>query len=114
MPYLKLQTNTAVDRAQTEALLKKLSKTVAQHLNKPESYVMVALEPPIPMLFSGTDAPLAYLELKSIGLPQNKTAALSKTLCDLVNQELGISQERVYIEFSNASGAMWGWNGDTF
>lgn len=114
MPYLKIQTNTAVDHAQTEALLKKLSKTVAQHLGKPESYVMVALEPPIPMLFSGTNAPLAYLELKSIGLPQNKTAALSKTLCDLVNQELGVSQERVYIEFANASGAMWGWNGETF
>ncbi|RJQ46821.1 MAG: hypothetical protein C4528_06500 [Gammaproteobacteria bacterium] len=114
MPYLKLQTNTDVNPAQTGALLKKLSKTVAQHLGKPESYVMVALEPPAPMLFAGTDAPLAYLELKSIGLPQNKTTALSKTLCDLMHQELGISQERVYIEFSNATGPMWGWNGETF
>ncbi|MFP5345137.1 MAG: phenylpyruvate tautomerase MIF-related protein, partial [Gammaproteobacteria bacterium] len=53
MPYLKLQTNTGVNPAQTGALLKKLSKTVAQHLGKPESYVMVALEPPAPMLFAG-------------------------------------------------------------
>lgn len=114
MPYLKLQTNAVMEHAKTGALLKKLSKTVAQHLGKPESYVMVALEPPAPMLFAGTDAPLAYLELKSIGLPQNKTAALSKTLCDLMDQELGVRQERVYIEFSNAAGPMWGWNGETF
>jgi phenylpyruvate tautomerase PptA (4-oxalocrotonate tautomerase family) len=114
MPYLKIQTNAVMEQAKTGALLKKLSKTVAQHLGKPESYVMVVLEPPAPMLFAGTDAPLAYLELKSIGLPQNKTAALSKTLCELMNRELGVPPERVYIEFSNASGAMWGWNGDTF
>jgi hypothetical protein len=29
-------------------------------------------------------------------------------------QKAGIPQERVYIEFANAKGAHWGWNGGTF
>ncbi|MEW6352985.1 MAG: phenylpyruvate tautomerase MIF-related protein [Pseudomonadota bacterium] len=114
MPYLKIQTNTPPTPKAQQELLKTLSRAVAKHLGKPESYVMVALEPPIPMLFGGEAAPLAYLELKSVGLPQAKTAELSKALCELVERELGVPQDRVYIEFANASGAMWGWNGGTF
>ena len=114
MPYLKIQTNTPLTPDATQSLLAQASRTVAQELGKPESYVMVALEPPLPMLFGGSDAPLAYLELKSIGLPEAKTAALSKALCELMTKQANIPQERVYIEFANAKGAHWGWNGDTF
>ncbi|HWQ94111.1 MAG TPA: phenylpyruvate tautomerase MIF-related protein [Gammaproteobacteria bacterium] len=114
MPYLKIQTNIPMPSKAVQDLLKKASYTVALHLGKPESYVMVAVEPSTPMLFAGTDAPLAYLELKSVGLPQAKTKELSKTLCELLGKELGIAQDRVYIEFASASGAMWGWDGGTF
>lgn len=114
MPYLKIQTNQALAPDAAKALLTQASRTVAGQLGKPESYVMVALEPPLPMLFAGSDSPLAYLELKSIGLPEGKTGALSRALCDLMAQQAGIPQERVYIEFANAKGALWGWNGDTF
>ena len=113
MPYLKIQTNTPLTAEATQALLAKASRTVASQLGKPENYVMVALEPPTPMLFAGSDAPLAYLELKSIGLPEGKTAALSKALCELMAQETGVKQDRVYIEFANAKGALWGWDGGT-
>ncbi len=114
MPYLKIQTNTPLTAEATKTLLGKASRSVASQLGKPKSYVMVALGAPIPMLFAGSDAPLAYLELKSIGLPEAKTAALSKALCELMAQEAGVKQERVYIEFANAKGALWGWGGGTF
>ena len=114
MPYLNIQTNQKIDKAAGTSLLSSASKLVASELGKPESYVMVALETDIPMLFAGSDAPLAYLELKSIGLPEGKTATLSAALAKLMVETLGVSQERVYIEFANAKGAMWGWNGATF
>ena len=114
MPYLKIQTNQTIDPAKAKTLLTESSKLVAAELGKPESYVMVALEPPIPMLFAGDDAPLAYLELKSIGLPESKTASLSAALCNLMEESAGISKDRVYIEFADAPRAMWGWNGSTF
>ncbi|NNF97621.1 MAG: hypothetical protein HKM94_11910 [Halobacteria archaeon] len=113
MPYLKIQTNQTVTPDQAQTLISKASKLVANELGKPESYVMVALPPPVPMLFAGTNEPTAYLELKSIGLPASRTADLSKALCDLMT-DLNISQNRVYIEFADAPRAMWGWDGKTF
>jgi len=114
MPYLKIQTNQTLDADKSQDLLSQASTLVARELGKPESYVMVAIEAPTPMLFAGTDAPLAYLELKSIGLPESKTTALSQALCSMMEEAAGISKERVYIEFADAARAMWGWNGRTF
>jgi hypothetical protein len=75
---------------------------------------MVYLECSADMLFSADERPLAYLELKSIGLPEDRAARFSESLCHLMEQHLGVPRERVYIEFSNASRNLWGWNGATF
>ena len=114
MPYLMVQTNIAVDEATKPALLTNLSARTAEALGKPESYVMVSLKDNVPMVFAGNDAPLAYLELKSIGLPESKTAALSSSLCSAVNEALSIDTNRIYIEFTDAPRAMWGWDSRTF
>ena len=114
MPYLKIQTNVSLDTSKENALLTKASQLVSEILSKPEKYVVVAFEHSPSMLFDGKNDPLAYLELKSIGLPGDKTTAYSQVLCDLVNQELNVDKDRIYIEFANAERNMWGWNGETF
>ncbi|MCK5919804.1 MAG: hypothetical protein KAG66_02615, partial [Methylococcales bacterium] len=38
----------------------------------------------------------------------------SRALCELVENELGIPADRIYIEFSNPERHMWGWNEGTF
>jgi len=114
MPLLKIQTNQVLDEHQQSELLSEASQLVAQELGKPESYVMVAIEPPVPMSFAGNADPTAYLELKSIGLPESKTKDLSHALCSLMKAKTGIDKERIYIEFADAARAMWGWNGRTF
>ena len=83
-------------------------------LGKSENYVMVVLEPPSSMRFAGSEAPCAYLELKSIGLPTERTADFSDALCGLIEDQLGIPAARIYVEFSDAPRAMWGWNRRTF
>lgn len=114
MPYLKIQTNQPVDAERAYRFIKSASQLVAEGLGKPERYVMVALEPPVPMVFAGDDNPAAFLELKSIGLSEGQTPKLSENLCHLVTSELGIPVDRVYIEFQDAPRKMWGWNGGTF
>jgi hypothetical protein len=66
------------------------------------------------MLFGGDDAPLAYLELKSIGLPEERSNEFSAALCRLMQTQLDIAPERVYIEFSGPARHLWGWNQTTF
>lgn len=114
MPYLKIQTNQALDETAQLSLMEKASATVARQLGKPENYVMVTIQPAQAMIFAGSGGPLAYLELKSIGLPETATKDLSDCLCTLVAKELNIEKNRTYIEFSDAPRHMWGWNGGTF
>ena len=114
MPLLKIQTNQAIPEDRQTAILQQASAAVAAMLGKPERYVMVTLEHNPAMLFAGDAAPLASLELKSIGLPGERSADLSAALCRLINQTLGVSADRIYIEFADAERHLWGWNGGTF
>ena len=114
MPLVKIQSNVGLDDAGRETLLKAISSLTASELGKPEQYVMVAIEPPISMLFSGNSEPTCYLELKSIGLPEGKTADISKALSQEIEKHLGVTKDRIYIEFTDAPRKMWGWNGTTF
>ena len=114
MPYLKIRTNKSTDDKAGQTLLMKASRLVAKELSKPEEYVMVSLEPPSAMLFAGRAGPTAFLELRAIGLPAQKTNDLSRLLCELVESELGIPRDRVFINFSDVPANLWGWNGETF
>ena len=114
MPYLKIQTNKPVPEILTRKIMERASKLIAQELGKPEEYVMIALEPAVKMMFAGTTDPVAFLELKSIGLPGQKTKDLSRVLCELIENELGIAKARVYVKFIDVQRGMWGWNGSVF
>jgi phenylpyruvate tautomerase PptA (4-oxalocrotonate tautomerase family) len=116
MPLIKVQTSVnAPAQGAIEDLLKDLSSSLAQHLGKPESYVMTAFEAGVPMTFAGTTAPTCYIEIKSVGtMGGSKTKAMSQDFCAKIQAALGIPPNRTYIEFADAPGAMWGWNGSTF
>ena len=114
MPLLKIQTNVEILEDEKIGLLHDASAKVADILGKPERYVMVLLESNPHMLFAGDNSPLAYLELKSIGLPSDRTSAISEGLSNLINQHLSIPSDRIYIEFADAERHMWGWSGGTF
>jgi phenylpyruvate tautomerase PptA (4-oxalocrotonate tautomerase family) len=114
MPLLKITTNQSLEQERMGELLKQASASVAAMLGKPERYVMISIEHNPRMLFAGSDEALAYLELKSIGLPDDQTKQISHALCQLMEQQLGVRAERVYIEFSAAERHLWGWNSSTF
>jgi phenylpyruvate tautomerase PptA (4-oxalocrotonate tautomerase family) len=116
MPLLQLFTSAhPVDEHKRAQLLKSLSALVARVLGKPESYVMISLAAPTEMSFAGSGAPACYAELKNVGtLSPDQVENLSKILCQELATGLGVPEKRIYIEFTNADGAMWGWNGGTF
>lgn len=114
MPYIKIQTNHSVDDELKEKLLLGASSLVAGLLGKPERYVMTALQDNVPMTFAGSTEACAFIECKSIGLPESETRDLSSGLTGQVTEELDILPNRVYIEFADAKGSMWGWDGGTF
>lgn len=116
MPLIKVQTSVAApEQAAVEELLKVLSAKLAKHLSKPESYVMTAFESGIAMTFAGTTEGVCYVEIKSIGsMSPAQTQAMSQDFCQVINEKLGVPTNRIYLEFADAKGAMWGWNSSTF
>jgi hypothetical protein len=114
MPLFNLFTSAELPAERT-AWLKKLSALLAQVLDKPEQYVMVLVNPRPDMTFGGSSAAACYAELKNVGeLSPAEVEALSRTLCAELAAGLRVPADRIYIEFTNADGALWGWNGSTF
>jgi len=116
MPLLHITTpNLPTAPEARQAMLKQLSALVARSLEKPEQYVMIAFSPAAGMFFAGTEGPACYAELKNVGrLPPEEVEKLSEILCDALSRGFAVPKDRIYLEFTNADGALWGWNGTTF
>ena len=114
MPLLSIETNQGITETDPAPLLEAASHLVAETLGKSEAYVMVKVSHNPNMMFAHDRQPLAFLQLKSIGLKEEQTAALSAALCELMDSHLGIPGNRTYIEFTDVSRTMWGWNGGMF
>jgi phenylpyruvate tautomerase len=114
MPTLLIKTNATSPETDRDGLLRAASATLAELLGKPESYVMVLLEDVQSLSFGADTAPAAYLELKSLGLPEERTPELSAALCDLIETHLGVPKARIYIEFASPKRHLFGFDGRTF
>lgn len=114
MPYLAVQTNLELPADKVKNFVNSASKLIASALSKPERYVMVELNVGLSMSFAGSDAPLAYVELKNIGLSPGALGSLSAKISEFLEAELQIAPDRVYIEFTNINGSYWGFNKGTF
>ena len=112
MPLLEISTNTKVDNSIDIA--QQASALTAKILGKPESYVMVKMQTEQTLIFAGSNEPAAHVKLKSLGLPEDKTAHLSASICAFISEQFGINSARVYIEFTNPERHMWGWDNRTF
>jgi phenylpyruvate tautomerase PptA (4-oxalocrotonate tautomerase family) len=114
MPLLKLETNAAVSGDKRQTLLAALSKTVAEVIGKPEQYVMVSIGEAA-LLMSGNAGDAAWVDIRSIGgLNGEVNRRLTEQLSQLLKESLGISPNRVYVNFTEVEPGNWGWNGSTF
>jgi len=115
MPLLRLQINTAVADSQRAGLLAELSQTVAKLLSKPESYMMVVVEPETAVLFGGSDEPAGFFEVRSLGaISAEQALAISKAVSALLQSKLEIAPDRVYSNYQGWERSHWGFNGGTF
>ncbi|NXJ18490.1 MIF factor, partial [Dicrurus megarhynchus] len=78
-------------------------------------YVAIQISPDQVMSFGGSTDPCTMCFLYSIpkiGEQENKV--YSKLLCDLLNKQLKIPYDRIYISFLDISPGNVGWNNTTF
>jgi len=114
MPLLKIQTNTIVPKEERDPILSAMTDLLMNELHKPKEYIQVVLEPNQTMHFAGSDDPTALVELRALGLSDDKTKPMSVAICRFLKDKLQINPDRVFINFQDIPRARWGWNSSTF
>jgi phenylpyruvate tautomerase PptA (4-oxalocrotonate tautomerase family) len=116
MPLIKIFTSRSPPSAEhAAALLRTLSKSLAELTGKPEAYVMTCLVPQASMTFGGSSEPACYGEVKSIGrMDPERVAKMSERLCRELSEALGVPQSRIYLEFKDVEARLWAHGGETF
>ncbi|XP_061541861.1 macrophage migration inhibitory factor [Phycodurus eques] len=114
MPMFVVSTNVAKGNVPA-ALLSEATEELAKAMGKPAQYIAVQINPEQMMMFGGKEDPCALCSLHSIGKispAQNKQ--YSKLLCGLLNKHLGVSPDRIYINFVDMDACNVAWNNSTF
>jgi phenylpyruvate tautomerase len=115
MPLMIIRTTANVPEGKVQPLLKECSKKIATLTGKPETYVMTMFGQAQAMTMAGTDEPACFVEVRGVGKMTNQqTGSMSKALCELLSEGLGVQSRRIYLNFLGMEGAMWGWDGSTF
>jgi phenylpyruvate tautomerase PptA (4-oxalocrotonate tautomerase family) len=114
MPLLQLQTSVPIASDKQAGVLAALSKIMSETIGKPERYVMITLQSG-PILMSGAADNAAFADVRSIGgLGGGVNKQLAQKIGALLQQELGIAGDRIFLNFTDVGAGQWGWNGGTF
>jgi phenylpyruvate tautomerase PptA (4-oxalocrotonate tautomerase family) len=114
MPFIHIYTTETVDQDVAQKLTANLSSIASEVLGKSENYVMVAISPAI-MRMSNVPDQAVFVDVRAIGgLTPDTNRTVSERVCELLESELNIPRERMFLNFSDVPGTDWGWAGRTF
>ena len=114
MPELVIKTNVARANIR-KTILQDLTQIVANMLGKPTKYVAIVLIPDLWMSFEGTEKPCATCHITSVNqFDAESNRKYSKKIMDYLVDALGVSNERMYLDFNRASREFMGYKSDTF
>jgi hypothetical protein len=102
MPYLKIQTNLPVSHMAETAVVHEATELVARETGRPRKTIAIAVKFGARLFLAGTDAPAAFVEMKSSRLPP-QGRAFGEALADLIHRHLGVPPTRVYVKFVSAT-----------
>ncbi|XP_070818754.1 macrophage migration inhibitory factor [Chaetodon trifascialis] len=114
MPMFVVNTNVAKSNV-TAALMTQVTDALASAMGKPAQYIAVHINADQMMMFGGKEDPCALCSLHSIGkIDGAHNREYSKLLSGLLNKHLGISADRIYINFVDMEAVNVAWNNTTF
>lgn len=115
MPLIRLEITEKLQADRKASLCASLSALCAETIGKPEEYQMAIVLDGLTIQRSGRPGPAAFVEIRSIGgLTRKVNQSLSDKVCHLLQQELDIPGDRVYLNMTDIPGDRWGHDGTTF
>ena len=110
MPLLRLETTVPLSEEKRKGLLASLSKIMAETIGKPEQYVMVAVNPAA-MLMAGRRAMRRLQTCAASGGERRREPGAFPEVCRLLNEALGVLEERDLPQFHRGRGRQLGLEG---
>lgn len=113
MPFINTNTNVKITEGQREALKNELGRAIT-NLGKSENWLMLSFEDECNMYFKGDSTkPMAFVDISVFGKSTDEACeTMTKDLCKVYNDILGISPENLYVKYSGSN--QWGWNNMNF
>lgn len=114
MPFIGTKVSTTLSKEKEIKLKEKLGQAIGILPGKSERSLMLEFEDNCRLYFRGDNsAPMAYVEVKILGTSTKEYfSKLSAAICEMLEDELSISPENVYIKYEEVT--HWGWNGSNF
>lgn len=114
MPCIQTKVSLPLSAEQESRLKARFGETIALLPGKTEQWLMCSFEDRARLWFAGTNKePCALVEVQIFGsAPAAAYDRLTGELTGILQRELGLSPERVYVKYEEI--AHWGWNGSNF
>lgn len=116
MPYVDYALAGAVSATQAEQVKTETARIISQYAGKSEQWLYVRVNPNQLLFFQGEQVQGgAVAEVKLVGsLSQTQKQEITTGLGRLLQKELSIPAEKIYVIFTEVKGENWGWNGRLF
>ena len=114
MPYINLKTTKTVSPEKCEAIKTAFGKAIESFPGKTEAWLMVGIEDGVKLWFKGdASSDSAIVDVDLLGqVNADASEKMTKVVCDILENELGISPDRIYVKYTGYKD--WGWNGQNF
>ncbi len=114
MPYIRTTVSNEISETARENIKAKLGHAIALIPGKTEAWLMLSFEDNMKMYFKGDcGKDYAYVEVSLFGTTSDAAYdRLTAAISEIINEELGISRDCIYIKYEEAE--HWGWNGVNF
>lgn len=114
MPFINSKVSVSLTEDKIESIKKQLGEAITIIPGKSENWLMVGFEDNCRLYFQGNNSqPSAFVEVKIFGKASHACYdKLTARICDILQTELSIPQNRIYVKYEEVS--EWGWNGGNF
>lgn len=114
MPYINSTVTLKLSEEKKEIIKTKLGKIISEIPGKSEDWLMVGFTDNYPLYFRGEKKEkAAFVQVQIYGSTDRKYKnKVTESISDLLQQELSISKDNVYVTFQEIQD--WGWNGSLF
>ena len=114
MPFISTKVNRPIPPEKEAKLKAGLGEAIALIRGKSEQWLMLEFRDNCRLWFRGeNDDPIAMVNVEIFGTASpSDCERLTAKICELLNAELGIAADHVYVNY--AFSTCWGWNGANF